>query len=147
MLETVTQGMAQARERGEALWREPPEPKASAAPAAAPVVPVRAGRVVIVADAACGSACLDALELWKRLGAVQVGVETSADSLYMDVRPDMLPSGLARISVPMKVFRGRVRGSNEPHAPDRRYEGDMRDTASLEAWILGDAAARDGFTH
>lgn len=136
MLETVTQGMAQARERGEALWRERPEPKASAAPASAPVVPVRAGRVVIVADAACGSACLDALDLWKRLGAVQVGVETSADSLYMDVRPDMLPTGLARISVPMKVFRGRVRGSNEPHAPDRRYGGDMRDTPALEAWVL-----------
>lgn len=93
--------------------------------------------MVIVADASCGSACLDALDLWKRLGAMQVGVETSADSLYMDVRPERLPGGLARISVPMKVFRGRVRGSNEPHVPDRRYDGDMRDTAALEAWIRG----------
>lgn len=145
MLETVTAGMAQARGRGEALWREPSE--ATAMPSEYQIISTRKGRVVIVADAACGSACLDALDLWKRLGAVQVGVETSADSLYMDVRPDMLPSGLARISVPMKVFRGRLRGSNQPHAPDHRYEGDMRDTTSLEAWVLRNAAARDGFTH
>ncbi len=36
----------------------------------------------------------------------------------------------------MKVFRGRVRGSNEPHVPDHRYTGDMRDTRALEAWLL-----------
>lgn len=143
MLESVTAGMAQARGRGEALWREPPE--ATAMPSEYQVVSTRKGRVVIVADAACGSACLDALDLWKRLGAVQVGVETSADSLYMDVRPEMLPSGLARISVPMKVFRGRIRGSNEPHLPDRGYGGDMRDTAALEVWVLRDTGARDDF--
>lgn len=43
--------------------------------------PRRKGRVVIVVDATWGSACLDALDIWKRLGAMQVGVETSADSL------------------------------------------------------------------
>ncbi|MEJ1141506.1 hypothetical protein [Stenotrophomonas sp. CCNWLW162] len=137
MLETVTAGMTQAAERGEALWHDP-----SSIPAGEASKPVRAGstrsgRVVVLADASCGSACLDALDLWKQLGAEQVGVETSADSLYMDVRPERLPSGLARISVPMKVFRGRVRGSNQPHVPHRRYEGDMRDTAALEAWISG----------
>ncbi|WP_295554099.1 S41 family peptidase [uncultured Stenotrophomonas sp.] len=135
MLESVTAGMTQARSRGEALWREPSEASADTASTAGPAAPLRKGRVVVVADAACGSACLDALDLWKRLGAVQVGVETSADSLYMDVRPEQLPSGLARISVPMKVFRGRVRGSNEPHVPDHRYTGDMRDTPALEAWL------------
>ncbi|SNY56884.1 S41 family peptidase [Stenotrophomonas sp. CC120223-11] len=135
MLESVTAGMTQARSRGEALWREPSEAGADTASTAGTTAPLRKGRVVVVADAACGSACLDALDLWKRLGAVQVGVETSADSLYMDVRPERLPSGLARISVPMKVFRGRVRGSNEPHVPDHRYTGDMRDTPALEAWL------------
>ena len=57
-------------------------------------------------------------------------------SVYMDIRPQPLPSGLSRISVPMKVYRGRGRGSNEPYVPDRRYAGDMRDTQALEAWIL-----------
>ncbi|RTQ89206.1 MULTISPECIES: hypothetical protein [Stenotrophomonas] len=137
MLESVTEGMAQAREQGQPLWREPANDPAAAASQVEQVGPGHTGRVVVVADASCGSACLDALDLWKRLGAMQVGVETSADSLYMDVRPERLPSGLARISVPMKVFRGRVRSSNEPHVPDRRYDGDMRDTAALEAWISG----------
>ncbi len=36
----------------------------------------------------------------------------------------------------MKVYRGRARGSNAPHVPDRRYAGDMRDTSALEAWLL-----------
>lgn len=137
MLESVTEGMAQAREQGQPLWREPANDPAAAVLQVEQAGPGHTGRVVVVADASCGSACLDALDLWKRLGAMQVGVETSADSLYMDVRPERLPSGLARISVPMKVFRGRVRGSNEPHVPDRRYDGDMRDTAALEAWISG----------
>lgn len=135
MLETVTSGMTRARADGVALWREPSESMADAAPTGGLIAPGQTGRVVIVADAACGSACLDALDLWKRLGALQVGVETSADSLYMDVRPERLPSGMSRISVPMKVFRGRARGSNEPHAPDHRYAGDMRDTHALEVWL------------
>jgi len=136
MLQTVTAGMAQANARGEALWREQPSdtPLAPLSRSES-FVPRRTGRVVIVADAACGSACLDALDLWKRLGAEQAGVETSADSLYMDIRPERLPSGLARISVPMKVFRGRARGSNEPHVPEHRYEGDLRDTKALEVWL------------
>lgn len=136
MLETVTSGMTQARADGVALWREPSQSTADAAPAGSQRTPAHTGRVVIVADAACGSACLDALDLWKRLGAMQVGVETSADSLYMDVRPERLPGGMTRISVPMKVFRRRARGSNEPRAPDHRYAGDMRDTKALEAWLI-----------
>ncbi|HIE1097556.1 MULTISPECIES: hypothetical protein [Stenotrophomonas] len=147
MLEIVTEGMARARRGGDVLWREPSEATADPVPTAPQVISTHKGRVVIVADAACGSACLDALDLWKRLGALQVGVETSADSLYMDVRPEVLPSGVARISVPMKVFRGRVRGSNEPHLPDRRYGGDMRDTAALEAWVQRDTGAGDDFIH
>lgn len=98
--------------------------------------------MIVLADASCGSACLDALDLWKQLGAIQVGVETSADTVYMDVRPEPLPSGLARISIPMKVFRGRTRGFNEALVPECRYAGDMRDGAALENWVLQVDAAR-----
>lgn len=136
MLQTVSEGMAQAAEQGAPLWAEPAAPAATSGIAPERAVPQRPGKVFVVADASCGSACLDALDLWKRLGALQVGVETSADSLYMDVRPEPLPSGLARISVPMKVYRGRARGSNQPHAPDLRYDGDLRDTDALQAWLL-----------
>src|SRR3546814_17654673 len=51
------------------------------------------GPVYFVTNGSCASACLDAADLWKELGAIQIGQETSADTLYMDVRQDVLPSG------------------------------------------------------
>jgi hypothetical protein len=39
------------------------------------------------------------------------------------------------MSVPMKVYRGRKRGSNVPLDPVHVFPGDLRDTATLEAWI------------
>ncbi len=144
MLETVTTGMARAGANGEALWREPADMPAGPMRPPAAAFSDRSGRVVIMADASCGSACLDALDLWKRLGALQVGVETSADSVYMDIGPRPLPSELSRISVPMKACRVRGRGSNQRLVPDRRYGGDMRDTAALEAWVPGIEATTGG---
>jgi hypothetical protein len=131
-------GIAGARAAGRALWREPADlytpdpPPAGAAPVTPPTRPI-----YVLTDWGCASACLDAVDLWKALGAVQVGQETSADTLYMDVRQDPLPSGLARAVVPMKVYRGRPRGSNVPQMPAHRYTGDMRDTVAVERWIAG----------
>src|SRR3546814_12288574 len=79
------------------------------------------GPVYFVTNGSCASACLDAADLWKELGAIQIGQETSADTLYMDVRQDVLTSGLAGVSIPMKVYRGRARGSNEPLRPVHPY--------------------------
>jgi len=129
-------GIAAARAAGRALWREPAGLYVPDTPAAgSAAVDPPAARVLVLTDWGCGSACLDAVDLWKALGAVQVGQETSADTLYMDVRTDPLPSGVSRAVVPMKVYRGRKRGSNVPHVPAFRYPGDMRDTAALERWI------------
>ncbi|MDF3983047.1 hypothetical protein P3W24_15850 [Luteibacter sp. PPL201] len=44
--------------------------------------------------------------------------------------------GLA-LAVPMKVYRGRRRGSNVPLVPRDAYPGDLTDTAALERWIAG----------
>ena len=93
------------------------------------------GRVYVLTDSNCGSACLDAVDLWKTVGAVQVGRETSADTVYMGIREPTLPSGLAEIAVPMKVYRGRARGNNEPQRPQYVIEGDMGDDAALLASI------------
>jgi hypothetical protein len=93
-------------------------------------------KVYVLADAACASACLDALDVWRALGAVQVGRETSADSLYMEIRQQTLPSGFASLSIPMKVYRGRPRGANEPYRPAHQLDERMSDTAALERRIL-----------
>ncbi|MDB5704200.1 MAG: hypothetical protein JWN66_1316 [Sphingomonas bacterium] len=125
-------GMQTAHAKGEALWRdtEDQEPPVAGEPPAPP-----RGPVYFITDSGCGSACLDAADLWQALGAIHIGQETSADTLYMDVRQDVLPSGVARMSVPMKVYRGRKRGSNVPLDPVHVFPGNLRDTPALEAWV------------
>ena len=95
----------------------------------------RSKPVYVITDNACASACLDAVDLWTRLGAVQIGQETNADTLYMELRDDALPSGMATTYMPMKVWRGRPRGSNVPAIPKYKFEGDMRNTAALQSWV------------
>lgn len=130
---TITRGLAEAIAAHAKLWREPGEPSGPTVGQAA-VTPLGVP-VYFITDTGCGSACLDAVDLWRAMGAIQVGQETGADTLYMDVRNPVLPSGLTRIAVPMKVYRGRPRGPNVPVKPDYAYPGDLRDTAGLARWI------------
>ncbi|WP_380939132.1 S41 family peptidase [Sphingomonas floccifaciens] len=129
-LEQRIASMKKALASGQKLLREANDRQ----PIKAVAPPRRSKPVYVLTDAACASACLDAVDLWKRLGAVQVGQETNADTLYMELRDDALPSGLATVYMPMKVWRGRPRGSNVPAIPKYRFKGDMRDTAALQAW-------------
>jgi len=135
--ERVIEGLTEALARGQRLWREPDEADRNPVPAApAEPPPARlAGPVYLLTDSSCGSACLDAVDLWRALGAVHAGQTTSADTLYMEVRSSRLPSGITGVSMPMKVYRGRPRGSNQPAVPTYRFAGDIADTAALERWI------------
>lgn len=136
----IESGLRKAKAEGRPLWREG---GGGSRAARTPVAIGGAGRkVFVLTDSTCASACLDALDVWLELGAVHVGRETSADSPYMEIRQETLPSGLARISVPMKVYRGRPRGANQPYRPAHRFSAaDLRDTAALEAKILALAGA------
>ncbi|MDQ8028589.1 MAG: S41 family peptidase [Brevundimonas sp.] len=130
----IIDGMTAARAAGRPYWMDANDQ--SAPEQARPVPPqLMRGPVYVLTDSGCGSACLDAVDLWKAAGAIQVGRETSADTVYMDVRNDDLPSGLAQIAIPMKVWRGRQRGNNEPQLPVHAFGGDMTDTAAVQAWI------------
>lgn len=139
--DTILAGLQAAHERGQVLWRqtgadEDAEAEAEIEGTIAGAVPAAAPpRVVVVTDSSCASACLDAMDLWMALGVLHVGRETAADTVYMEIRGEALPSGLARIGIPMKAYRGRARGSNEPYRPGLAYEGNIADTAELEAWI------------
>ena len=90
----------------------------------------------MLTDEDCASACLDAVDVLTAMGATQVGRETSADTLYMEIRDEETPDG-ARIRVPMKVYRGRPRGSGVPAVPKHEWTGDMGDTAGIRRWIAG----------
>ena len=139
-LTAAADGMRAARAAGQPLWREPEEAEAASAAPAGPS-PMTA-RTWVLTDAGCASACLDAVDLLKALGAVQVGQETSGDTAYMEIRDEPLPGGRVVARVPMKVYRGRPRGDNETHVPAHVWTGALADTAGIEAWLAGlDAAA------
>jgi len=136
--------MARALAAGKPLWRE--EESAKSAPPAgtrAPANPV-AGRVFLLTDAGCGSACLDFADMVRAMpGARHVGRTTAADSVYMEARVLALPSGVANLFFPTKVYRNRPRGNNQPYVPHDVWTGDIGDTAALQRWILSlPAAAR-----
>lgn len=129
-------GMRTAKAADRPFWREDDGGSAAQVqrPTGASSNPVR-GRVYVLTDPSCASACLDAVDIWKAAGAIQIGQETSADTLYMEVRNAGLPSELAAIGVPMKVYRGRARGNNEPHRPAYPFHGAIADTVALKAWV------------
>ena len=130
----IVDGMTAAQAAGRPYWRDRESASSRDGTTGSPDRLVR-GPVYVLTDPVCASACLDAVDLWKALGAIQIGRETSADTVYMDVRPAALPSGLASLVIPMKVWRGRARGNNEPHRPAHLFEGDIADTAALQAWV------------
>jgi hypothetical protein len=130
----IVDGMKAAQAAGRPYWRDREGAPARDGTRGSPDRLVR-GPVYVLTDPVCASACLDAVDLWKALGAIQIGRETSADTVYMDVRPAALPSGLASLVIPMKVWRGRLRGNNEPHRPAHLFEGDITDSAALQAWV------------
>lgn len=131
---TIIAGMTEAKAANQPYWRDRAGPVERSLPAGLFPNPMR-GPVYVLTDAGCGSACLDAVDVWKAAGAIQVGRETSADTVYMDIREQALPSGLAKLWIPMKVWRGRARGNNEPQRPAHAFDGDLTDTTAVAAWI------------
>lgn len=122
---------------GKTVWRETKSNQAALlAGAPSPLNPVR-GRVFLLTDGECASACLDFADMIRFLpGTAHVGRTTAGDSVYMEGRAISLPSRVATLVVPIKVYRNRPRGNNEPYAPHHAWKGDIADTAALERWIL-----------
>ena len=128
---------------GNSLWRETPlegeeEPHdASTAPDEDLVTPTYSGPVVVLTDTTCGSACLDAMSLLTRVPeVVHVGNVTAADTQYMESRAAALPSGLATMVIPIKVYRDRVRPDGGYFTPEFLFEGLHWTDEALRAWVL-----------
>ncbi len=131
-LKRITDGMAKAEADGNPYWREeesvPPKPAQAHNEAAGTAI-------YALTDFRCASSCLTAVDTWKALGAIQVGRPTFADSFYMEGRRAELPGGKALLHFPMKVYRNRARGSDQPEMPVHLFSGNMTDDAALEKWI------------
>ncbi|WP_395647171.1 S41 family peptidase [Terricaulis sp.] len=93
-------------------------------------------RVYMLSNGTCGSSCLNFADTVLFVPGVRlIGSDTGADGPYMEVRQVTLPSGLARLTIPQKVWRGMARGALEAYAADVAYDGAW-DDASVRAWTM-----------
>lgn len=115
---TNAEGMRGALSRGEPFYVEKKTPGASAATAGGDEVAPFTRPVYVVVPGNCASACLDAIDVFTRFpNTTLVGAPSSADSTYMEVRFEDLPSGLARVVVPNKVYVNRARANGQVYHP------------------------------
>jgi hypothetical protein len=140
-LASLIDGLEDAVAEGETIWRMGPKradpsggltqqrPRDQPAPFKA--------RVLMLTNGSCVSACLDFADRVLMVPGVQlVGSATGGDGPYMEVRNETLPSGLAEVTFPQKVYRGMGRGTLEYYPADIAYDGAW-DEASVRAWVLG----------
>ena len=139
----VLRHLAASLKDGQALWRETPvegeqdSNNSSTIENSTPATPRYGGTVIVLTDTTCGSACLDAMSLLTEVPeVVHVGNVTSADTQYMEARPEQLPSGLATLVIPIKVYRGRVRPDGGYFTPAFRFEDLHWTDKALRTWIL-----------
>jgi len=94
------------------------------------------GKVFFLTDMRCASACLDFADIVTRMpGVIHVGQPTSADTVYIDNVETPLPSGAARLSYSLKVYRHRLRGSNQWYSPKVNWPGGRMTDAAVARWI------------
>jgi hypothetical protein len=75
--------------------------------------------IYVITDGGCVSACLDALDVFTRFPGVKlVGAPTSADSNYLEIRYEPLPSERGIVILPTKIWVHRPRRSGEVYRPD-----------------------------
>lgn len=140
-LASLIDGLEDAVAEGKTIWRMGPtrvdpsggltqlRPRDQPAPFKA--------RVLMLSNGSCMSACLDFADRVLMVPGVQlVGSATGGDGPYMEVRTEALPSDLAQITFPQKVYRGMGRGMLEHYPADIAYDGAW-DDASVRAWVLG----------
>jgi len=94
------------------------------------------GSVAVITDGNCASACLDFVDQVRLIpGSVQLGQTTASDTAYLERARVQLPSGNL-LSMPMKVWRNRVRGDGEVLVPDILLNSDLHDDKSVRAAAL-----------
>lgn len=94
--------------------------------------------IFVVIDERCFSACLNFIDDLKAMNypITLVGKATGSDTVYMDIRTVLLPSGKGKFWFPMKVYRNRVRGNNESYYPDMEYSDDTQSVGQLQRHVI-----------
>jgi len=100
------------------------------------------GQVILLTDNGCVSACLDMADLVRLVpGVLHVGETTGFDSVYLELGQVKLPSG-NWIKFPMKVWRHRLRGNDQPWVPQVPIVVTGRDNKQVQADVLAAADRR-----
>lgn len=74
--------------------------------------------VYVIVPGQCASACLDALDVFTLFPNTKlIGAPSAADSTYMEVRVKALPSGMAQVIIPNKMYVNRPRGAGQSYSP------------------------------
>lgn len=98
--------------------------------------PIVKPRIVLLGNGTCVSACNDFSDAVLSIkGAELWGADNNADSVYIENRGETLPSGLFRISLPMKVWRGRSRGNNQVFTATRKFDVPFATDEAARAWV------------
>jgi hypothetical protein len=96
------------------------------------------GRVFLLTDHACASACLDFADIALRLpNVMHVGLPTSADSIYIDNTGYVLPSDQGNLSWSLKAYRNRIRSNNQWYEPRVRWPGGAMTDEAVAGWVRG----------
>lgn len=96
------------------------------------------GRLILLTDNLCFSSCLAVTDDFRTLGAFHVGQTTDAATHFVDVREQYLPSGYSMFSTLQSVDPGSPRQVG-PFEPVLTYNGEIADTAAVEAWVIATA--------
>ena len=98
--------------------------------------------VYVIVPGQCASACLDAIDTFKLFPNTKlIGAPSSADSTYMEVRFEKVPSGLSVVVVPTKLYVNRPRGNGEGYQPDIMVRSLVWSTAAFRHVVEQDLAA------
>lgn len=95
------------------------------------------GRVYVLTDAACFSACVLTVDKFRRIpGVIHIGAPTGPHTAYGEVADFALPSGHAVLALPIAWMRSFVLKPGEVLLPQIRYDGPWT-TEALERWVAG----------
>jgi hypothetical protein len=140
-LDDTAAKLTMALQHGERFYIE--DFGASLAAKARPTRPRRLPPVYVITDGGCASACLDAVDLFTRFPGVKLmGAPTSADSNYLQVRLEALPSGRGGVWLPTKIWVNRPRRAGEVYRPDIPVNDLDWSTATMLHHIERDLAGR-----
>src|SRR5256885_8610482 len=99
---------------------------------------IRDYKVTGVQTCALPISCLDFVSAALQIpGIVHVGSMTGTDTQYTDVADKAL-SPTVTFRVPLKVWKnhGRQDKEGKPYLPQFVFDGDLADTAAVQAWVL-----------